>query len=507
MPQTGRSDLSAPIGRSDPPRIGVLVVAYNAEDTLAATLDRIPTDFHAQIDEILICDDASQDATFEVGTAWRDQNPSAKATVVRHRSNLGYGGNQIAGYQLAIERGLDIVVLLHGDGQYAPECLPDMIAPLARGECDAVFGSRMITPGAARAGGMPAYKYIGNRLLTKIENSLLGTELSEFHSGYRAYSVAALESIPFERNTYDFDFDTQIIVQLLDAGKRIVEIPIPTYYGDEICYVNGLKYARDVVGDVVKYRLSKVGIGAHPWVPQSDEYDIKDSECTSHTTILGMLEQLPPGRVLDLGCSGGRFAEMVRGLGFHVTGVDSIEVDGVRDRVDRFVLGNLEGGIPAEVGRDFDYVILADVIEHCSRPEEVLQQVADVLAPTGQALISTPNFAHWYPRTRSAFGVFDYDRRGILDKTHLRFFTRRSFLNLLRQSRYAVEEFAYTGLPFDVISDGQGKKGTVARKVDRGLVRARPTLFAYQFVARVRPRLHGRPAGDPRAEATEDVLD
>ena len=220
------------------------------------------------------------------------------------------------------------MVLLHGDGQYAPECLPQIIAPLERGEADAVFGSRMMTPGAARRGGMPLYKWLGNRILTGIENAALGARLSEFHSGYRAYSVAALTRIPFENNTDDFDFDTQIIIQLLDQGQRIIEIPIPTYYGDEICYVNGMKYARDVVRDVVQYRLAKMGFGTHEWVPVSREYELKEGKYTSHAVIVDALSNAPPKRILDLGCSGGRLAERLRKYGHTVTGVDSIEIEG-----------------------------------------------------------------------------------------------------------------------------------------------------------------------------------
>jgi hypothetical protein len=151
------------------------------------------------------------------------------------------------------------------------------VAPLERGECDAVFGSRMMVKGAARRGGMPLYKLVGNRVLTRIENALLGSSLTEFHSGYRAYSTSALRDIPFERNTDDFDFDTQIIIQLLHAGKRILEIPIPTFYGDEICYVNGMRYAKDVVKDVVAYRLAKVGVGSVEWVPAGRRQAPSDS--------------------------------------------------------------------------------------------------------------------------------------------------------------------------------------------------------------------------------------
>ena len=225
-------------------------------------------------------------------------------TVIRHPGNLGYGGNQKAGYQMAIEHGLDIIVLLHGDGQYAPECLADIVAPLERGEGDVVMGSRMMVKGAARKGGMPLYMYVGNRILTSIENRLLGTELTEFHSGYRAYNVKALESIPFHDNSDGFHFDTQIIIQLVDAGKRIVEVPIPTYYGDEICYVNGLRYARDVTRDVVRYRLSKLGFTSGDTFGIGDDYPVKEAQDSSHAIILRWIAQMPPARVLDLGCSG-----------------------------------------------------------------------------------------------------------------------------------------------------------------------------------------------------------
>jgi 2-polyprenyl-3-methyl-5-hydroxy-6-metoxy-1,4-benzoquinol methylase len=467
-------------------RIGILVVTYNAASTLQSTLDRIPVDFRERIDEILISDDASHDDTVGTGLGWSEANRSVTTTVVRHVSNLGYGGNQKAGYQLAIEKGLDIIVLLHGDGQYAPEALPQMVEPLVNGEADAVFGSRMMVPGSARAGGMPLYKFVGNRILTTVENKLLNSSLTEFHSGYRAYRTAALAELPIQQNTDDFDFDTQIIVQLLDAGKRIVEIPIPTYYGDEICYVDGLKYAKDVLRDVVQYRLTKVGIGTHGWVPTDAEYDLKEGEGTSHTLIMNMLADVPAGRVLDLGCSGGRLSEKIRAAGHHVTGLDGMEIEGVRGRVDQFFLGDLEDGIPTEVGTGFDVVIAADVIEHVRNPAKLLREMAAVLKPDGQLIISTPNFGHWYSRGRVTFGAFDYDRRGILDETHLRFFSRRSLRRVFTSAGLDELEMQYTGLPLDVLTRDDSAKSRFARRVDRFLVSLRPTMFGYQFVARLR---------------------
>jgi glycosyltransferase involved in cell wall biosynthesis len=180
---------------ADVQKIGILVVAYNAASTLDRVLDRIPRAFRPRIHDVLVFDDHSSDATYLVGLGYQSLDPDFPLTVLRHPENLGYGGNQKAGYRWAIEHGLDIVVLLHGDGQYAPEYLPAMVAPLERGECDAVFGSRMMIPGGARSGGMPLYKFVGNRVLTAFDNAMTGTDLSEWHSGYRAYRVAALRDI------------------------------------------------------------------------------------------------------------------------------------------------------------------------------------------------------------------------------------------------------------------------------------------------------------------------
>jgi glycosyltransferase involved in cell wall biosynthesis len=236
-------------------KIGVLIVAYNAQDTLEKVLDRIPVDFIKQIDAILVCDDASTDDTHKVGLSYQSKS-QLPLTIVRHEINLGYGGNQKTGYQWALENNLDLVVLLHGDGQYAPEYLPQMVEPIVSGRADVAFGSRMITQGGARQGGMPLYKFVGNKILTTLQNRLAKVSLTEWHSGYRAYSVASLRKINFLKNSDYFDFDSQIILQMIGARQRIVEIEIPTFYGDEISRVNGIKYGIKILIHTLKFRLS-----------------------------------------------------------------------------------------------------------------------------------------------------------------------------------------------------------------------------------------------------------
>ncbi|RIL03105.1 MAG: hypothetical protein DCC75_13025, partial [Proteobacteria bacterium] len=215
--------------------------------------------------EIFVVDDCSKDNTYYAALGYKHENHVEKLTVHRNEINQGYGGNQKVGYQYAIDRGLDIVAMVHGDGQYAPEALPSLLEPLVKGEADMVFGSRMSKSGEALRGGMPLYKFFGNRILTFVQNKLSGLKLSEYHSGYRLYSVAALKRIPFQAFTNSWHFDTQIILAMHERGMRIVERPIPTYYGDEICHVNGIPYAFHCVFTTYRfYRNRRNSILSYP---------------------------------------------------------------------------------------------------------------------------------------------------------------------------------------------------------------------------------------------------
>ena len=244
------------------PRLLVFIVAYQAETTIEAVLRRIPAALEALAEvEILVSDDASTDRTVALAEAMR--RPGALPFPLRVQANprnLGYGGNQKVGFRFAIDHGFDVVALIHGDGQYAPELLPTLLQPLLAGDADAVLGSRIMTRGGARRGGMPLYKLVGNRILTTLQNFLLRTRLSEFHSGYRLYGTAALRRIPFALAADGFHFDTEIIIQLLIAGQRLRELPIPTFYGDEISRVDGVSYAWHVVRSSLLARAQAHGL-------------------------------------------------------------------------------------------------------------------------------------------------------------------------------------------------------------------------------------------------------
>lgn len=233
-------------------------MAYEAVNTLDKVIDLIPPQVEKMVEEIYILDDASNDNTYYAAIGYKALKRLKKLKVYRNPKNLGLGGNQKHAFNYAIKKGFDILALLHGDNQYDPKYLPSLLKPLIEDKADFVFGSRMV--GNPLKGGMPLYKFLGNKFLTFVENLLLGMNLSEYHSGYRLFNCHALKRIPYNRNSNDFHFDTEIIIQFKEAGIRIAELPIPTYYGDEISHVKVLKYGFNVLKAVVEYKLFKAGL-------------------------------------------------------------------------------------------------------------------------------------------------------------------------------------------------------------------------------------------------------
>jgi len=234
-------------------KVVVVLPAYNAQSTLAKTLAEIDRSW---VDDIVLVDDASQDATAELAKELGIQH------VLVHEQNRGYGGNQKSCYHKALELGADIVVMVHPDYQYTPKLLNALISMVASGVYDAVFASRILGKGALE-GGMPQYKYWSNRLLTAIQNLLMGQHLSEYHTGYRAYHKRVLNAVNFDLNSDDFVFDNQIVSQTFNAGFSIGELSCPTRYFPEASSINfrrSVTYGLGVLGVSLQYRLHKWGL-------------------------------------------------------------------------------------------------------------------------------------------------------------------------------------------------------------------------------------------------------
>jgi glycosyltransferase involved in cell wall biosynthesis len=469
---------------SSPPapkkRLLIFVVAYHAESTLTTVLERIPSAiFEAYDCEILVIDDASADRTFQIGREYKRQHPDVPLTVLRNEFNQGYGGNQKVGYSYAIAEGFDVVALLHGDAQYAPEKLPDLAAPVAGGEAEAVFGSRMMVAGAALKGGMPLYKYVGNRILTSVQNFVLGTRLSEFHSGYRIYSVAALAKVPFRLNSNDFHFDTEIIIQFLNAKHRIVELPIPTYYGDEICRVDGMKYAGDVLAATLRNAAHRAGILYQRRFDTTQDkvhYDLKLNYPSSHTYAI---DAVPAGaKVIDIGGGSGGVAHQLVHKHCEVCVVDVTQPVRKEQGV-TYQVCDLDGAVPRIDG--YSHLLMLDIIEHLAAPEAFLDRLREQFTyETKTLVLTTPNVAFLVQRVQLLLGQFNYNHTGILDFTHRRLFTFRGLNRLLRDTGFKIKEVRGVPAPFPkAIGDGPVSRALLA--LNLAAIRVSKTLFSYQI--------------------------
>jgi glycosyltransferase involved in cell wall biosynthesis len=469
-------------------RVLIFIVAYNAERHIEKVIQRIPRHVFTDYDyEILIIDDSSQDKTFETALRFQKQNAGLHLKVLYNPVNQGYGGNQKLGYQYAINNHFDAVVLLHGDGQYAPEMIEEIFAPLLKGEADAVFGSRMMVKGAALKGGMPKYKYVGNRILTFLENRMLGAGLSEFHSGYRAYSVDALKRIPFQHNSSDFHFDTEIIIQLLLAKRRIRETPIPTYYGDEICNVNGIRYGWNVLIACLQSRLQKLSIlykRKYDIAQDESHYSIKLGYESSHTLAIDRIDA--NSRVLDIGASEGRISEELKKKGCFVHGIDQLPLkhEAHFDGYTQCDLNRPE--LPDDI-ESYKYILMLDVIEHLQSPEAFLDLLRDQLKLSRATIIlTTPNVAFAVIRLQLLLGHFNYGKAGILDITHSRLFTFKTLKLLCDECGYILKTVRGIPVPFPK-AVGENALGHFLLGVNRLLIRISKPLFAYQIYAEIQP--------------------
>ena len=476
-------------------KVLVFIVAYSSEPRIASVLARVPAAFwadHQHEIETLIIDDRSASRSADA-SQFSTLRQKYNAIILPTSTSQGYGGNQKLGFHYAIENNFDIVVLLHGDGQYAPERLPDFVAAFADPRVDAVFGSRLLPPSAALKGGMPLYKFIGNRILTAVQNWLLKLRLSEFHSGYRGYRVAALRSLPLAFNSPDFDFDTDIAIQLIDTGRRIVELPVPAYSSREIRHVGGLKYAVQVLTTTLRSRLQRWAIFYHPkfdYVADNRHYTLKLNQPSSHQWAVDFCAK-NAAAVLDLGCGPGKLDQVLREHGCYTMGADRIEQD--PGSLDWFARCDLDDGLfdLSILPRQPDIVLCLDILEHIKSPERFLlelRQHLGALSRPPRLIITTPNIAFISTRLSLLLGMFNYGKKGILDLTHTRLFTFATLRRMLTCLGYEIVEVRGVPAPAQLVL-GSGVIGRAATALNSLLVRLWRNLFSYQIfiVARALP--------------------
>jgi glycosyltransferase involved in cell wall biosynthesis len=476
-------------------KILVFVVAYQAEEFITNVLDRIAANISDRhLYEILVIDDASKDRTFESAQQYAGSHPELRITNLYNPINQGYGGNQQIGYQYAIENNFDVVILLHGDGQYPPELMNEMAEPILNGEFDVMLGSRMVVRNDALRGGMPLYKWIGNQILTWTENRLLKQNLSEYHTGFRAYRVNALQAIPFKNASKYYDFDTDIIIQITDNHFRIGEIPIPTKYGDEISRVNGMKYARMILKSCVESRIMRFGLFYNPKFDYTKkdvtepDYQDKFGTHSSHQTAYDLI---PTGtKVLDLGAGPGYMAKAFWEKGVKVTSVDKVMSEDLSLYSEKAIRADLNDYNFSGLSGSFDRILLLDVLEQLDSPEELLQRIRETFAPENPDIyISVGNVAFILTRMSLFFGKFNYGRLGILEMNKKRLFTQNSIKRFLKDNGYKITSVKGIPAPYLKAIPNHKRIAAFLQTVNNGLIYISKGLFAYQIFITAEPAL------------------
>lgn len=475
-------------------KVLIFVVSFNAEAFIEKVLDRIPRgvwDNDIYDTELLVIDDQSSDKTFDRVVVYKDSHPDLKITILYNPVNQGYGGNQKLGYHYAIDQGFDVVVLLHGDGQYAPENLHQMISPIVKDEADVVLGSRMVNRLDALRGGMPLYKWVGNQVLTYLQNKILRQNLTEFHTGYRAYSVKALSGIPFEFNSNYFDFDTDILIQMFDTKQRIKEIAIPTYYGDEISYVNGWYYALLILLTTTRSRIVKASLFFDNRFNYSSDnalhYTLKLGYPSSHLFALNYVKE--GMTVLDLGSGPGYMAKALYEKGAQVISLDRHITQMTNNFSFHAINIELEDFDFNTLNQNIDLVFMLDIIEHLRDPESVLLRLRHQFAKNKPPiiLITTGNVAFFPVRFGLMLGQFNYGKKGILDRDHRRLFTFKSMKRLLNSTGFETLKIQGIPAPFPE-AIGTNLFSRLFLKVNSFLILIWRGLFSYQIACTVRPR-------------------
>ena len=474
-------------------KVLIFVLAYNAEKTISETIKRLPLSDKNYDLEILIVDDASSDNTFIKAKKSKKNNSSLKVTILRNPVNQGYGGNVKIGFMYAIKNYFDYIALTHADGQYPPEEIPKQLKLLLSNRYDVIFGSRMMNGFDALKGGMPFYKFIGNKLTTWIENRLIGTNLSEFHTGHQIYSVKILKKIPFFLNSKDYHFHTQLVIQLLIAKAKIKETPIDTFYGDEISHVNGFSYCWNVCKEALLIRLQKIGI----IYKRRYDSNIKFNKSYHSPKPMGVMKihelainNIKNGKkVLEFGCSSGIITKILLKKRCTVLGIDKnppkenilkdflkIDLDSDLTNLKKIKIDN------------YDYIILLDLINHLKYPEEFMENLKDCFTslnfPT--LIITTPNIGFIFNRIQLLFGFFNYGRRGILHPSHTRLFTFKSLRNILTESGYEIIEEKTVSAPFE-LAFGKNFFSSFLNFLNKFLIFFSKKLFGYSILIKAKP--------------------
>lgn len=414
---------------------------------------------------------------------------AARLTVLHIPAGLAYGDRQKLALDHARRRGADVILLTPVEHECDLSRALNLLRPVYSGEADLVLGDRFADGLRAAVGAMGWLRAMGNRLSAGVHGWLTGARHGDVHSAYRALRVDALRDIPFEENSPDRRFDGELLIQFQTFRRRIVDVAVPCCPSTAGQLGEGVLTALAAMKSDLRFFLHHKGFLYHSLFDnKAVPYQLRTDRHSVHHWVVAAI---PPGsRVLDLGCSDGYVAKALREKKCRVVGLDMYDSAGARANTDEFHLANLEDLAPVARQVDFsrfDVVIALDVIEHLADPEAFLRILRANVRPGCQVILSTANVAYWIVRAMLLLGQFNYGKRGILDVTHKRLFTRATFSRICRVTGYQVTRVL--GVPPPVQYVVPGSAGRWLTAMHAGMSRGWPSLFGFQIILHLSPRL------------------
>lgn len=402
---------------------------------------------------------------------------------IQIQSKLGVGGTQKLIFKSLIEDGTEVVLVMTSENNLTFGLLNRILSLMSNNKTDAI----LVSPNGKKISSLGLF----SRISSRSNNFLSGSSFLNWHSPICAYSKEGLELTNFLQSPNGQGFSTDLLLQMKSAGVRILEIQDKNL----TARVVKISDAFASLAAVLRHRIRVMGFAPSYVIKPS--YRFKFNAYSSHSQIAKILKNSPLGKILDLGCADGQLSEIASSHGHKVTAIDMITPESLSPNVN-FIQHNLENGLPRSLTEKFDLVLCADILEHLRNPDILLSKISSSLTDNGVVLVSIPNFGHWYPRVRVLLGKFDYDSRGILDQSHLRFFSRKSFIRISSLAGFDTKQVSMTGTPFEVmLREAPQRRFSwkpllyILSKSDRILCKIRPNLFAYQFIFELKPRVSG----------------
>lgn len=468
-------------------RTAILIVSLASAAQAAEAVGRIPREIVDRVEEVAIfC--ASSNSVEPVAGCEELLVKAAKIQTFRLARVRGYGAALKQGIRYVVRRGFEFVVIGPADAGWPDEILGEMLGPLETGEADLVLGSRRL--GAIEAGeaGKRFQKTAGHRGVTLLENLLSGLHLSDFHPRFRAFRVSALAELPLARGSDSRVFETQLLLECCARRLRIKEMAVAPLAGGKGSRGGGAFHAASCLWESAAYRVAQGHMTpGSRYAPPQPDYRFHEFPGSSHRVILDLLADSTPLRILDVGTASGYLDRELQARGHSVTGIEchAGRAAQARDACVEMIVGDVEALDLGRYAETFDCAVLADVLEHMPRPEEALRKIAATVKPGGRLIVCVPNVANLYVRLNLLMGRFRYQPCGILDATHLRFFTLTTLRDMVEGVGLEIRSIQPTPIPLPWLFSGVRQQGWF-RLLYRGLravTRVFRRIFAYQFVA------------------------